>query len=103
MKKNILLVCGSGLSSGFMAQSIRKAAKQQGIEMSVTARSEAEALDLMDSIDMLLIGPHMKHLLVELEDHAEPYNVPVRVIDEKAYGEVNGAAVLKTIIETVGN
>ncbi len=30
MAKNILLICGSGASSGFMAAAIRKAAKKEG-------------------------------------------------------------------------
>ncbi len=34
---NVLLVCGSGASSGFMAANIRKAAAARGIKMSVTA------------------------------------------------------------------
>ena len=42
MAHNVLLVCGSGASSGFMAVNIRKAAKKRGIDMTVTARSEAE-------------------------------------------------------------
>ena len=39
----ILLMCGAGASSGFMAQAMRKAAKDQGLEdIDVIARSEAE-------------------------------------------------------------
>ena len=38
----ILLMCGAGASSGFMAQAMRKAAKEQGIEnFEIIARSEA--------------------------------------------------------------
>ena len=37
----ILLMCGAGASSGFMAQAMRKAAKEQGIEnFEIIARSE---------------------------------------------------------------
>ena len=39
----ILLMCGAGASSGFMAQAMRKAAKEQGLDdIDVIARSEAE-------------------------------------------------------------
>ena len=42
MKKlRVLLVCGSGASSGFMAANIRKAAKEKGMEMEVQARSDS--------------------------------------------------------------
>ena len=38
-KHNVLLVCGSGASSGFMAANMRKAASARGIEITVNARS----------------------------------------------------------------
>ncbi len=99
--KNVLLVCGSGLSSGFMAKNIRQAAKAKGIDMKVSARSESEVVDYIEDIDMLLVGPHMSHLMNDLKEEADPYDVPVQLIDEKAYGELDGEAVLKTILETL--
>ena len=40
MKKlRVLLVCGSGASSGFMAANMRKAAVEEGLEMYIKARS----------------------------------------------------------------
>ena len=33
--KNILLACGAGASSGFIAQKMRKAAQKQGLEVSI--------------------------------------------------------------------
>ena len=40
-KHNVLLVCGSGASSGFMAAIIRKAAAARGLSITVNARSES--------------------------------------------------------------
>lgn len=42
MAKNILLICGSGASSGFMAANMRKAVKKEGLDYKIKARSEAE-------------------------------------------------------------
>ena len=50
-KHDILLVCGSGASSGFMAANIRKAASARGLEWKVTARSESEILNYVEDID----------------------------------------------------
>ena len=36
-KHNVLLVCGSGASSGFMAANIRKAAAARGLSITVNA------------------------------------------------------------------
>lgn len=38
--KNILLACGAGASSGFIAQKMRKAAQKQGLEVSIRAVSD---------------------------------------------------------------
>ena len=97
--KNILLVCGTGASSGFMAKNIRLAAKAKNIEMSVKARSDSEVEDYIEEIDLLLVGPHLKYMLHDLEEIAEPHGVPVRIIEDDAYGSLDGNAVLESIIE----
>lgn len=97
---NVLLVCGTGLSSGFMAKNIRVAAKTKGFDMKVVARGEAEVEDYIDEIDLLLVGPHLKYMLSDLKKIAEPYNVPVYTIPEEAYGALDGDAVL-TFIENM--
>lgn len=95
--KNVLLVCGTGASSGFMAKNIRKAAKDIGKEVSVKARSDSELDEYIEEIDLLLVGPHLKYMLDDLKKAAEPYNVPVQIISEEAYGCLNGEAVLEQI------
>ena len=49
---NLLLVCGTGASSGFMAKNIRKAAKEENLEINVKARSDSEIEEYIDSIDL---------------------------------------------------
>jgi len=95
--KNILLVCGSGASSGFMAANIRKAAKETGLELSIKARSDSEVEDYIDEIDLLLVGPHLKYMMKDLEEIASEFKVPVRMISQKAYGSLDGAAALAEI------
>lgn len=97
--KNILLVCGTGASSGFMAKNIRQAAKAKGIEVSVKARGDSEVEDYIAEIDLLLVGPHLKYMLNDLKEIADPYEVPVHIIEEDAYGSLDGAAVLETIVD----
>jgi Phosphotransferase system cellobiose-specific component IIB len=65
--KNILLICGSGASSGFMAASIRKAAKKEKMQIKVKASSESQLDDQIDQIDLLLIGPHLSYILDDLK------------------------------------
>lgn len=100
--KNVLLVCGTGASSGFMAKNIRKAAKEKGIEIDVKARSDSEVDEYIEEIDLLLVGPHLKYMLDDLKKEAAPYDVPVEIIHEDAYGSLDGEAVLAQIEEIIG-
>lgn len=95
--KNVLLICGTGASSGFMAKNIRKAAKEKGKDVNVKARSDSELDEYIEEIDLLLVGPHLKYMLSDLVSFAAPYNVPVQLIEEKSYGSLDGDAVLEQI------
>lgn len=95
--KSILLVCGTGASSGFMAKNIRAAAKERGEEWDVKARSDSVVEDYIDQIDLLLVGPHLAYMVGDLEEIAEPYDVPVVVIPKDAYGQLDGNAVCEFV------
>lgn len=99
--KKILLICGTGASSGFMAKNIRKAAKERGKEVEVKARSDSELNEYIEEIDLLLVGPHLKYMLEDLKTEAKPYKVPVEMIKEEYYGSLDGNAVLKQIEEII--
>ena len=53
----VLLCCGAGFSSGFLAQKARQAAKKKKLDMTVEARSESVVSEYMDKMDVLLVGP----------------------------------------------
>lgn len=100
--KKVLLVCGTGASSGFMAKNIRQAAKKKGVEISVKARSDSELDEFIEEIDLLLVGPHLKYMFEDLKQEADPHNVPVEIIKESAYGSLDGDAVLAQIESIIG-
>lgn len=101
-KHDVLLVCGSGASSGFMAANIRKAAKKRGIEISVNARSEATVQDYVDEIDCLLIGPHLASIEDEMEEICEGYPIKVAVMKPAYYSHLDGDKALDHILELFG-
>ena len=101
-KHNVLLICGTGASSGFMAANIRKAAAARGMEMTVNARSEATVEDYVDEIDCLLIGPHLAHHLEDMEERCEGYDVKVAVIEKDTYARLNGEKALDQILALFG-
>lgn len=99
---NVLLVCGSGASSGFMAANVRKAAAARGMKMSVNARSESEVLNYVEDIDCLMVGPHLATVIPSLEEDIEGYDIKIAVIEKEAYAKLNGEMVLDQILELFG-
>lgn len=89
MEKNtkpiqVLLCCGAGLSSGFLAQGARKVAKKKGLDIKIEAKSETEAVLYLPKIDVLLLAPHYENFKAKFTELAKPYNVAVGVIPRKS-------------------
>lgn len=99
---NILLVCGSGASSGFMAANIRKAASARGLSWSVTARSESEILNYVEDIDCLMIGPHLASQIDGIQEDCEGYDIKIGIIAKEAYAKLNGELAVDQILELFG-
>ncbi len=102
MKKlNVLLVCGSGASSGFMAANIRKAAKAKGVEMSVRARSESEIENYIDEIDALMVGPHLAYILDDVEEYIQDAPVKVILMKPEYYATLDGEQALEHLFTEI--
>lgn len=94
-KWKVLLCCGAGMSSGFLAQKAAQAAKANGYDMSIEAKSQSVVEDYLDNIDLLLLGPHYLSHLEEFQEMAEPYKVPVFVIPQEIYGTLDGPGLVE--------
>lgn len=97
----ILLVCSSGASSGFLVQNMKKAAKEQNLDVDIEARSEYELENYLDIIDVVLIGPHLSYLSEEIADKAQQYNVPMGIVPQDIYGTIDGARALAFALNVV--
>lgn len=96
----VLLCCGAGMSSGFLASNARKVAKKQKLNISVEARSYSEASELLPTVDVLLIGPHYAKDAAKFEEQAKPYGVGVAVIPQTIYGALDGAGIIELAQKT---
>ncbi|MGN0652616.1 MAG: PTS sugar transporter subunit IIB [Gemmiger sp.] len=102
VKHNVLLVCGSGASSGFMAANIRKAAKARGLEITVNARSEATVEDYVEDIDCLMIGPHLACIKEDMDEICEGHDIKVGIVAQDAYAHLDGNKALDQILALFG-
>ena len=98
---NILLVCGGGMSSGFVAKAIRQAARAKGINGEIIARGHSEIPDYINAIDALLIGPHFAELTKDetLMSELKEKGITVMVMDAKLYSQMNGEKLLDQLLE----
>ncbi|MBS5940111.1 PTS sugar transporter subunit IIB [Clostridium sp.] len=75
--KRIFLCCGAGMSSGFLAQALRKAAKKKKVLVEVLATAEIDTL----------------------RQKAEENGVKMEIIPEDIYGEIDGEGLLDFVLE----
>ncbi len=88
--KKIVLFCGAGMSSNLLVLKIRDAAKDVGYACNVEAFASTNAEYAKDA-DIVLIGPQIRFNLKNLQ---KQLNCPIAVINDSAYGSMNGAMVL---------
>ena len=99
MKKlSILLVCGSGASSGFMAANMRKAAAAKGLEIDIKARSESEIENYVDEIDALMVGPHLAYIMDDIDEYTDGADVKVILMKPEYYSSLDGEKALEHLL-----
>lgn len=96
----ILLACGIGASSGFIAAKMKKYAKKQSLDVTVQAVSKSAIEDFKGKFDILLLGPHFSAELPKYKNLYETENVSVMKIDPEFYATLNGEGVIKAALES---
>lgn len=96
----VLLVCNAGMSTSILVQKMEAAAKEQNIDLTISAMAFTQAEKLIQDWDVVMLGPQVRHQLKGIEKVADG-KVPVEVINMRDYGTMNGANVLKRAIEII--
>jgi PTS system cellobiose-specific IIB component len=81
-----------------MATSIRKSAAKRGVDMTITARSEAEIENYIDDIDCLVVGPHLAYILDNIANIVGSRDIKVTVVKPQDYATFNGENALDQIL-----
>ena len=94
---NLLLVCGSGASSSFMAAKMRMAAKEMNLDINIMARAEAEMVNYADDVDAVMVGPHLSGYF---EDLKKLYgnDKPVILMHKEYYGKLDGKKAIEHLL-----
>lgn len=94
----VMLVCGGGASSGFLATSMRKAARKKGVTMDIFAKSESEVEHFKDEIQVLLVGPHLEYLSDEIAEKLVGTDVIMSIIEKNIYGALDGEKAVEKVL-----
>lgn len=97
----ILLVCNAGMSTSMLVQRMEKAATEKNLEVEIIALPILEAEKILNEWDVVMLGPQVRHCKAKLEEAST--GTPIEVIDMRAYGMMNGQAVLERAIEIIEN
>ena len=95
----ILLACGIGASTGFMAANMRKAAKAKNLDVTIHAVSKSQVSEYADKIDVLLLGPHFSAEVPEYQQVLKSHNVKVTSIDPDDYAALDGESILESALD----
>ena len=77
-----------------MVKKMQEAAAEKKIEAEIWAVGDADAVNNVEKMDVMLLGPQVRFL--ESKVKAIAGGKPVAVIDMQAYGTMNGAKVPAT-------
>ncbi|MGG7509131.1 PTS sugar transporter subunit IIB [Plantibacter sp. YIM 135249] len=90
----ILVVCGAGASSTFVALRIRTAAKARGIAVTASAGQESMLGDGLQDVDVVLVGSHLGGRLHAITEQAGRHDAAVALLPEDVFGENGGDRAL---------
>ena len=94
---SIVIVCGAGASSSFLASRMRTIARERGLDARVTAASSEALADLLPSTTVLLVGPHLATGFETIAAQAAEHHVPVALLPETAFGPAGAAEAVDLV------
>ncbi|WP_213813862.1 PTS sugar transporter subunit IIB [Glaciihabitans sp. dw_435] len=82
----ILIICGAGASSTFLASRMRALATSRGIPLTIQAASDDELDARLPSTDVLLVGAHLAGDFDSIVERAASSGVPAYLLPDTVFG-----------------
>ncbi|MDU5108915.1 MAG: PTS sugar transporter subunit IIB [Clostridium sp.] len=98
--KKILLVCAAGMSTSLLVNKMKEAAVKRGIEIEIDALPVSECSSVIDSVDIVLLGPQVRFQKPQV-DALVSGRIPVEVIDMRQYGRMDGESILESALAKI--
>jgi PTS system cellobiose-specific IIB component len=99
----ILVVCGAGASSTFVAQRVRHAAQDRGLSFVAFAGTEMSLPIDLDAADVVLVGPHLAHAMERIQHDAAVRGTRVVLLPPDIFTDLDGTRTLDLVRAAVGD
>ena len=99
--RNIVLFCAAGMSTSLLVTKMQNAADAAGYEVTIAAHPIAQADSFGKDADIILLGPQVRFDLKRIQGMFPEKKV--EAIDMRAYGMMDGAAVIKQVKTALGD
>jgi len=93
----ILVVCGAGASSTFVAQRVRHAAHARGLDITATAGTEQSLPIDLDAADVVLVGPQLTPKLDRINEAAAARGTRVILLPVDIFSDLDGTRTLALV------
>lgn len=94
----LIILCSWGATSSQLAIKVQEAAKKRNIDLKADAGGTGEFKKKASEYDVALLEPQVRHLKKEVTKIGEANNVPVALVDQRAFGLMDGDKVLDQVL-----
>lgn len=99
--KRVYLFCSAGMSTSMLARKMQGVANSHNLPSEVEAFPDGKIGQIIEEKrpDVILLGPQVKFRYQEIVSEFGSTGIPIQVIDQTAYGMMDGEKVLKSAIK----
>ena len=99
--KRVYLFCSAGMSTSMLARKMQGVANSHNLPRAAAACPAGTTGQLPEGRrpDVILLGPQVKFRYQEIVSEFGSTGIPIQVIDQTAYGMMDGEKVLKSAIK----
>ncbi|ARU91678.1 PTS system cellobiose-specific IIB component [Spiroplasma clarkii] len=91
--KKILLICSAGMSTSMLVKKMQMYASSKSLQVEIQAEGIAQAKQLIEKFDVILLGPQISYALDDVKKIAN--GKPVDVIPAQIYALAKGDEAIK--------
>lgn len=95
----VLIVCGAGASSTFLALRLRKVLRARDLELVVEAAAQPDLDERLGTTSILLVGPHLDTRFDELNARAAQAGARAALLPDTVFGPAGAEAAADLVTE----